>query len=352
MLRTTAFKMTLAGAMLWAMPLMACDTCGCADDKHNTHAHSHTQVKSIPAQTPASSSRSTSSFKADRQAILAMAGQYRVAFDFKETVAVTPGYTPKDPTHTQATEWVTVIEDTDKFISLQHILVAHSKDGQSHTVKHWRQDWTYQDTDLLVYQGHRTGQHTTLSPEQVAGTWSQAVFQVDDSPRYESYGKWSHLADRSAWESQPTWRPMPRRDATKRDDYNLIAGRNRHTITPAGWVHEQDNQKLVLDDAGKPLHVLVHESGINTYDRDDSLDLTEAQDYWKNTSAYWHDVRHIWETAARNNPRLTLADAGEDGENLYLKLLDFAEELHTNGHAEEARLAAQSTVQSFLKTIP
>ena len=36
-------------------------------------------------------------FEQDREAILAMAGDYKVTFDFRETVPLTEGYTLKDP---------------------------------------------------------------------------------------------------------------------------------------------------------------------------------------------------------------------------------------------------------------
>src|SRR3546814_951309 len=49
----------------------------------------------------------------------------------------------------------------------------------------------------------------------------------------------------ATWTSDLTARPLPRREYTKRDDYNVLIGINRHTITPNGWTHEQFNTKVL-----------------------------------------------------------------------------------------------------------
>jgi hypothetical protein len=55
-------------------------------------------------------------------------------------------------------------------------------------IKHWRHDWTYQDTSMIVYAGHQIWRHQTLSPEQAHGTWTQAVYQVNDLLRLDDIG--------------------------------------------------------------------------------------------------------------------------------------------------------------------
>src|SRR6266404_768214 len=118
--------------------------------------------------------------------------------------------------------------------------------------KHWRQDWRYESTELLAYQGRNTWAKKRLGRAQARGTWTQAVFQVDDSPRYQAYGRWEHFGNVSTWLSSTTWRPLPRREFSVRKDYEVLVGTNRHTITPTGWVQEEENLKLVLDDRGRP----------------------------------------------------------------------------------------------------
>ena len=116
--------------------------------------------------------------------------------------------------------------------------------------KHWRQDWRYEDTDLHVFIGRNRWVRQERTADEVRGRWSQAVFQVDDSPRYEALGEWEHYGSYSAWTSDRTARPLPRRETSVRDDYQILEGVNRHTLTPTGWVQEEENLKLVLDAAG------------------------------------------------------------------------------------------------------
>ncbi|MEM9882037.1 MAG: DUF6607 family protein [Planctomycetota bacterium] len=294
-------------------------------------------------------------FQKDREAILAMVGEYRVKFQFQETVAIEPGYELKEPYFSGASEFVEVAEDRGDTIVLQHILVMHpqnddgslNQDVEPVVIKHWRQDWVYEDTEMLEYRSANTWERVELNPKQVAGTWSQAVYQVDDSPRYESYGRWSHTGDHSTWLSEETWRPLPRREHSKRDDYQVLLARNRHTITPAGWVHEQENQKLVLDDAGRPDRVIAHESGLNVYDRTDEVDFTAGRRYWEETAAYWQDVREMWaETFAQSD---TLELAGSvGGMKLYERMFLLAQDVRTNGYDDTKRQTAGRTVRRYV----
>lgn len=300
---------------------------------------------------PASAGRAEeSAFELDRKAILAMAGDYKVKFQFQETVAVEPGYELKEPYHADATEFVEVIEDTGGFISLQHVLVLHDQEkDETKVVKHWRQDWTYQDTELNVYRGNKTWEKVTLSPGEVLGTWSQAVYQVDDSPRYEAVGHWTHTGARSAWESGETWRPLPRREHTKRSDYGVLVARNRHTITPGGWVHEQDNYKLVIDEKGNPQKVLAHEAGLNVYDRVDDVDFAAGHAYWGATKPYWQDVRAVWADILGKPGRVTLL--GEvDGERMYRVMFALAEKVREAGVYDSHTMApvVREKIESYL----
>jgi hypothetical protein len=80
---------------------------------------------------------------ADRAAILAMAGNYKVTFDMRETTPWRADYTPLPPKTSGGHEVVRVIEDSDRKIVLQHILVV-DVEGKTVLVKHWRQDWIYE----------------------------------------------------------------------------------------------------------------------------------------------------------------------------------------------------------------
>ena len=71
--------------------------------------------------------------------------------------------------------------------------------------------------------------------------WLQTVYQVDESPRYASTGRWQHTPSFSTWLSGDTWRPLPRREWSVRSDYQVLVGSNRHTVVPSGWLQEENN---------------------------------------------------------------------------------------------------------------
>ena len=78
--------------------------------------------------TPAFAQNAGGAPEKDRRAILAMAGDFRVRFDFRETVPFVAGYTPIKPSVTLGTEIVRVIEDRGGLIRLQHILAMDDKE--------------------------------------------------------------------------------------------------------------------------------------------------------------------------------------------------------------------------------
>ena len=257
-------------------------------------------------------------FQQDRNAILAMAGDYRVTFDFIETVSFDEDYELKKRKLSGGNEIVRVIADDGDFISLQHILVVGGE--EKFPVKHWRQDWRYEPASVLVFVGGNAWEQRQLSAAEAKGKWSQVVYQVDDAPRYGALGAWSHVDGVSSWTPPAEWRPLPRRDATTRDDYQAVDAVNQHTITPDGWVHEQNNTKLIL--TGKP-HALVREIGVNTYVKNSDFEIAVGDDYWNATKDFWADIRAEWTRIETENPQFGLTIQGEP-EELYMKILDLA----------------------------
>lgn len=284
-------------------------------------------------------------FEADRKAILAMAGDYNVTFSFTETVPFVDGYELKEPKLSGGDEVVRVIEDRGDFISLQHILVVGG--DEKFPVKHWRQDWAYEPDSVLVFIGGAAWEKRPLSGSEAKGKWTQVVYQVDDAPRYGALGAWSHENGVSAWTPPAEWRPLPRRDATKRDDYHAIAAVNRHAITPDGWVHEQDNTKLVI--SGEP-HALVREVGVNTYKRSDDFEVAIAEDYWAATKDYWAAVRAEWTRIESENDAFGLTIQGEPDE-LYMPLLKLAGDVKDGEETLETALEqARDVIAEYTTT--
>ena len=296
----------------------------------------------MPASS-ASAAELGAEFEHDRQAILAMAGEFEVTFRFEETVALQPGYKLHEPDRQQGHELVVVIEDTGTHIALQHILVA--KKGE--VIKHWRQDWDYQRTALWSYAGDASWERRQLDAARVRGTWAQTVWQVDDSPRYAGIGKWDHANGISTWTSERVWRPLPRREYTTRSDYDVMLAVNRHTITPTGWVQEEDNEKLDRKAAGGA-RLLAEEIGLNSYQRIQGYDFKPGRDYLARTQDYWRAVRAEWEQLLRDNSRVALKPkVGE--ERLYEAMFKQADELGGKAQTpEQLHVAVEKTLAPYL----
>jgi hypothetical protein len=277
----------------------------------------------------------------DRRAILALAGDYRVSFDFIETASNAFPYTPPRPYFSWATERVFVIENRPEFISIQHILVMEFVDengeSQGFTMKHWRQDWSFQDEHFFNYVGDATWKtysnlNKTLTDK---GFWSQAVFQVDDSPRYEVLGRWDHTGGFSVFRSEDFWRPLPRREFAVRSDYNVLGGRHEIAITPSGWLHTQINRKLVIE-AGAVRNLIAQELGAVRYERITSPSLEAADTYWQASQPFWAAVRSKWQEVLANQKRIKLK-AKVDGQPMYAKLFGLAGELENKDLSDDER---------------
>ena len=116
----------------------------------------------------------------DRQAILSLAGCHTVTFKFAETFSPIPDYKYHERYFESGTEFITVVENSENKIVLQHLLVV----SDSMIIKHWRQDWLFENTEFLKFISNDKWEKVTLSKEEVKGQWTQRVGQVDDSPRY------------------------------------------------------------------------------------------------------------------------------------------------------------------------
>ena len=307
---TFARKLGLAGLLGLHLAVSACTTAPATGQETGPAA-----IAAMPAAEKAK-------FEQDRKAILAMAGDFDVTFDFRETVALAPGYELKKPKLSGADEIVRVVEDRGDFISLQQILVMKMGDDM-YVTKHWRQDWQYQPASVLVFIGGNAWETRAVPASERKGVWSQTVYQVEDSPRYGAVGAWTHDNGVSQWTPPAEMRPLPRRDMTTRDDYDAMLAINRHTITPFGWVQEEENSKLVLRGDH---HVLVREIGVNSYKRTNTIPK-DGDDYWNDTKDFWAQIRADWTRLETSSPRFGLTIQGEP-EDLYIPILEVADQIH------------------------
>jgi len=293
-------------------------------------------------QTASSVTAPASRFEQDRQSILAQAGQYRVHFDMRENVSFHADYDPMEGKLSGGSEIVRVVYDKGDRISLQHILVMEHE-GQAIVIKHWRQDWVYQPETVLAYVGANEWALTPVSADQRVGAWSQTVWQTDDSPRYGGVGRWTYANGMKVWSSEPTWRPLARRDAVLNPVYDRYLGTNRHALTPNGWVHIQDNMKMDGRAGGEPV-AIVQEDVINTYDRSNSYSPKAGDDYWAATQDYWAAVRDAWDAAIAVTGRVYVEEEAQTGVVTGPPLMDLAQKIQDGGITTEAAIAQARTI--------
>ena len=158
---------------------------------------------------------------------------FRASFDFLEVVGFRAGFAPDRPYQS----WGDGVRLRRARRAALHQPPAPPRDVHADAdgkvegpfvTKHWRQDWRYEDPDLLAYRGDNTWATATRRRAARRGTWTQAVFQVDDSPRYEAYGRWQHFGNVS------TWRERRRRGVRCRAASSRCARTTRCSSAPTG----------------------------------------------------------------------------------------------------------------------
>jgi hypothetical protein len=271
----------------------------------------------------------------DRASILAMQGEYAVDFAFDETVLLKPGYARASAMRSGANEAVIVVEDSPRKVVLQHLLVD-PKSG--HVTKHWRQDWSYEAPQRFEFSADQTWQVRPLAAATTRGAWTQCVYEVSDAPRYCGTGRWDYADGHPTWTSDLSWRPLPRREYTKRRDYNALAVINRHTLTPAGWTHEQFNTKVLRKPDGSQ-QPIAREFGFNDYIKTGDVDVTPAYAYWKATQGYWARVRVYWDGFLGKPPGVHLKTS-LDGMAMIVPLFEQAEAVQQGKPVADAKIAA------------
>lgn len=277
--------------------------------------------------------------EADREAILSMEGCHTLIFDFAEIF-------PKDtmgsaPYHAEGVEYVKVIENKPDFISLQHLLVIND----TMVIKHWRQDWVRNAETEPNYRADKWWEQNP-APEG-ARLWTQKVYQVDDGPRYSGTGQWVHAAGRSYWQGEGD-SPLPRREFTKRDDYNVVHRRSHIEITDAGWMFEQDNKKILRQ--GQTDEIIAYEKGHEEFIQQEPAACRAALEYWDTYHAYWSLVREEWNRVYANHNTFKVQVVGPEGK-LYARLFDLGDQfLEEDLSDEETKTKIRTLISEHLTT--
>ncbi|MBC7425045.1 MAG: hypothetical protein H7321_00815 [Bacteroidia bacterium] len=229
-----------------------------------------------------------------KQQITKLAGCFEVSFDYHETYTSDTSYKLHEPYKANGLEYV-VLEEKDAAIMLQHLLIVND----SLIIKHWREDWTKGGGTLFTYtkdnQWHKEKKPATDNEY----SWTQKVYQVSDALRYQSVGNWRQLESAWYWESQAD-APLPRREFTHRNDYNVLNRRNRLMIEDNNIVFEQDNKKIIRAQSDS---LLTIEKGYEIFKRVETSRCNVAINWWDKNKGYWKIVRTVWEEiyASNNN---------------------------------------------------
>ncbi len=266
-----------------------------------------------------------------------LCGCFEVAFKYAETFAPDPDYKFHEREIIGGTaELALPIEVTDKKIVIQHLLIV----SPTVIVKHWREEWTYENPVIWKYKGDRTWVKETVPAEQVKGKWTQTVWEVADEPRYQGFSQFVNLDGKIVWQNT-TDAPLPRREYSVRSDYNILKRTNRMNITDSGYLHEQDNQKIIRNNGTDKL--LAEEKGFNTYKRIDDKECAAAKAYWEKNSAYWGKVRKIWADYINTHNSISLKNK-IDGKLLHEYLIgqakDYADKKITDADID-GKIAAE-----------
>ncbi len=291
------------------------------------------KLKPIPVSNP--------KLDQDKSCIKKMCGVYKVTFEFTETFASDTAYKYFPKYKETGIEYVFITEETPTKITLQHLLIVND----TMIIKHWAQEWVYENTQLYSYYRDNEWTLKTITAEQAKGTWTQKVYQVDDSPRYESYGTWVHVDGKHYWEGN-AFAPLPRREYTKRSDYNVMGRHSRMEIFADGWALLQDNEKIVRKNGVDK--TICWEKGIERFWAG-NYDATPAVKWWNKQQNYWADVRKVWDDVYTQYPTLKIKSV-VDSQRLYDALFELGDKsCKGNDYIQgKAKAEIDAVIKSFI----
>lgn len=233
-----------------------------------------------------------------------LCGCFSVNFKYAETFSPENSYKYHDREEMNATELVLPIVNTENKVVMQHLLVIQD----SMIVKHWREEWVYESPVLYEYLGDRVWKKKELPAAEVKNKWTQTVWEVSDEPRYQGVSSWIKTDGKVIWENTAD-APLPRREYTVRNDYNVMRRRNRIVITDDGYMHEQDNDKIQREGKDK---LIAQEKGYNTYYKMDDSHCAVAKEWWKKNDKFWNIVRSEWTAYVEKTPTIKMKAKVDD----------------------------------------
>ncbi len=277
--------------------------------------------------------------KQEQDAIKSLCGCYEVDFRYAETFAPDTAYKFHPRYHTGGLEWVVAEESGEHKMILQHLLVA----DDDFVIKHWREDWEFEQNNQWQFVHDAHWKKVNLDKVAVTGQWTQTVWEVDDAPRYQGSSRWIAVNGQHYWENT-TDAPLPRREYTKRNDYNVMQRTNRVLITNTGWVHEQDNKKIIRTD-GRGDQLLAEEKGYNIYTKVADSKCSAATAWWEKHRQFWITVRSTWDEILSNRSDIVLVSK-VNGLLLYEQLDDLEKLSLTN---DQLKIKVKAMLEEHIK---
>jgi hypothetical protein len=117
---------------------------------------------------------------------------------------------------------------------------------------------------------------------------------------------------------------------------------NRLIVSDTGWLHEQDNQKIIR--TGNTDQLLVEEKGINSYKKIDNKHCAAAKAFWEKNELYWSKVRKTWEDYLATHSSINLKTE-VDGKPLHEYLFALSKEYAAG---KVAAVDIDSTIKLFI----
>ena len=125
--------------------------------------------------------------------------------------------------------------------------------------------------------------------------------------------------------------------------------RNRHEITDYGWLHEQDNQKVIREQEGDK--ELAWEKGWSTYTKVNDKKCQPAKDWWKENHEFWNDVRSVWGEVFRTKETLAI-NMNVDNNIMFMRFFSLGNEVSGEGYydSEHTKKKIKAIIQKHLAT--
>ncbi|CAM4104241.1 DUF6607 domain-containing protein [Flavobacterium antarcticum] len=113
-----------------------------------------------------------------------------------------------------------------------------------------------------------------------------------------------------------------------------------HEITKDGWIHDQDNVKILRKENGKDV-MIAKEKGTDYYRKVADSKCLAGQKYWKENAAMWKNVRDKWQTVFNRKMDLNLENR-VNKKPLYSYLFDLK--------ADTPKAETDKIIDSFVKS--